>query len=202
MQLDQARPDIRTHRAPHRASGSSARTDDPSAWPPRSAGSSAAISRSRSRATTAAASAPTTPAPRSSSGRPRRCATRSPHRASSASRGPTCRASSTSRATSSRRSRSAITCPTCGSGRASGSSSPRIAGVAGLRPLPPPPEEARLRGRRHSKDRDAAAIAHHYDVSNDFYRMVLGPSMTYSCGVWPSADADARDRAGDRSTSS
>ena len=65
----------------------------------------------------------------------------------------------------------------------------RIAGVAGLRPLPPPPEEARLHGRRHSKDRDAAAIAHHYDVSNDFYRMVLGPSMTYSCGVWPSADA-------------
>ena len=65
----------------------------------------------------------------------------------------------------------------------------RIAGVAGLRPLPPPPEEARLRGRRHSKERDAAAIAHHYDVSNDFYRLVLGPSMTYSCGVWPSADS-------------
>ena len=65
----------------------------------------------------------------------------------------------------------------------------RIAGVAGLRPLPPPPEEARLRGRRHSKDRDAAAIAHHYDVSNDFYRIVLGPSMTYSCGVWPSVDS-------------
>ena len=65
----------------------------------------------------------------------------------------------------------------------------RIAGAAGLRPLPPPPEEARLRGRRHSKERDAAAIAHHYDVSNEFYRLVLGPSMTYSCGVWPSADA-------------
>jgi cyclopropane-fatty-acyl-phospholipid synthase len=65
----------------------------------------------------------------------------------------------------------------------------RIAGVTGLRPLPPPPEEARLRGRRHSKGRDAAAIAHHYDVSNDFYRLVLGPSMTYSCGVWPAADA-------------
>jgi cyclopropane-fatty-acyl-phospholipid synthase len=63
----------------------------------------------------------------------------------------------------------------------------RIAGVGGLRPLPPPPEEARLRGRRHSKDRDAAAIAHHYDVSNAFYRTILGPSMTYSCGVWPSA---------------
>jgi len=65
----------------------------------------------------------------------------------------------------------------------------RVAGLTGLRPLPPPPEEARLRGRRHSRGRDAAAIAHHYNVSNDFYRLVLGPSMTYSCGVWPTADA-------------
>jgi cyclopropane-fatty-acyl-phospholipid synthase len=64
----------------------------------------------------------------------------------------------------------------------------RLAGTAGLRPLPPPPEEARLHGRRHSKERDAAAIAHHYDVSNDFYRLVLGPSMTYSCAVWSSPD--------------
>jgi cyclopropane-fatty-acyl-phospholipid synthase len=47
--------------------------------------------------------------------------------------------------------------------------------------VPPPPEEVRLRGRLHSKARDAAAIAHHYDVSNDFYRLVLGPTMTYSC---------------------
>jgi cyclopropane-fatty-acyl-phospholipid synthase len=60
----------------------------------------------------------------------------------------------------------------------------RLAGAGGLKPLPPPPEEARLRGRRHSKARDAAAVAHHYDVSNEFYRMVLGPSMTYSCAVW------------------
>ena len=64
----------------------------------------------------------------------------------------------------------------------------RLVGREGLRPLPPPPEEARLRGRRHSKERDAAAIAHHYDVSNDFYRIVLGPTMTYSCGVWKSPD--------------
>jgi cyclopropane-fatty-acyl-phospholipid synthase len=60
----------------------------------------------------------------------------------------------------------------------------RLAGAGGLRPLPPPPEEARLRGRRHSKARDAAAVSHHYDVSNEFYRMVLGPSLTYSCAVW------------------
>ena len=56
--------------------------------------------------------------------------------------------------------------------------------VSALKPLAPPPEEARLHGRRHSRERDAAAIAHHYDVSNDFYRMVLGPSLTYSCAVW------------------
>jgi cyclopropane-fatty-acyl-phospholipid synthase len=56
-------------------------------------------------------------------------------------------------------------------------------------PLPPPPEEARLRGRRHSPARDRAAIAHHYDVGNDFYRLVLGPSLTYSCAHWPSPSA-------------
>ena len=57
-------------------------------------------------------------------------------------------------------------------------------GIDALRPPAPPPEEARLRGRRHSKARDAAAIAHHYDVSNRFYRLVLGPSLTYSCAVF------------------
>jgi cyclopropane-fatty-acyl-phospholipid synthase len=69
----------------------------------------------------------------------------------------------------------------------------RIAGTAGLRPIAPPPEEARLRGRRHSKERDAAAIAHHYDVSNDFYRAILGPSMTYSCAVWSSPTSALED---------
>jgi cyclopropane-fatty-acyl-phospholipid synthase len=52
--------------------------------------------------------------------------------------------------------------------------------------LPPttPPEEARLHGRRHSKRRDASAISHHYDVGNDFYRLMLGEAMTYSCARW------------------
>jgi cyclopropane-fatty-acyl-phospholipid synthase len=55
-----------------------------------------------------------------------------------------------------------------------------------------PPEEASppwRRGLRHSQVRDAKAIAHHYDVSNRFYEMVLGPSMTYTCAVYPDADA-------------
>src|ERR1700722_2638970 len=56
----------------------------------------------------------------------------------------------------------------------------RRLGVIG-RPLPPPPEEAAPRGRLHSRMRDAQAVQHHYDVSNDFYAMVLGPAMTYSC---------------------
>ena len=54
------------------------------------------------------------------------------------------------------------------------------AGGLKLGRLPVVPEEARLRGRRHSRARDAAAISHHYDVGNDFYRIVLGPAMTYS----------------------
>lgn len=48
----------------------------------------------------------------------------------------------------------------------------------------PPPQERTLSGRRHSKNRDAEAIHHHYDVSNTFYRWVLGPSMAYTCAVF------------------
>jgi cyclopropane-fatty-acyl-phospholipid synthase len=63
-------------------------------------------------------------------------------------------------------------------------------GAIGPEPVPPA-EEADLGriGRRHSRSRDAAAIAHHYDVGNDFYALVLGPSMVYSCAVWASEDA-------------
>jgi len=73
----------------------------------------------------------------------------------------------------------------------------RLAGSAGLRRPTPPAEEARLHGRRHSKSRDAAAIAHHYDVSNDFYRLILGSTMTYSCAVWadPSITLDEAQEA-------
>ena len=59
--------------------------------------------------------------------------------------------------------------------------------VGAIGPNPaPPPEESKVHrlGSRHSKSRDAAAISHHYDVGNDFYAMVLGPSMVYSCAVW------------------
>ncbi len=46
-----------------------------------------------------------------------------------------------------------------------------------------------LRGALHSRERDARAIAHHYDVSNDFYRLWLDPQMVYSCAYFRSADA-------------
>ena len=58
-------------------------------------------------------------------------------------------------------------------------------GAIGPEPAPPA-EEADLGriGGRHSRRRDAAAIAHHYDVGNDFYELVLGPSMVYSCAYF------------------
>jgi cyclopropane-fatty-acyl-phospholipid synthase len=58
-----------------------------------------------------------------------------------------------------------------------------------LRPVASPPNELRLRGRRHSKRRDAAGISHHYDVSNRFYGWVLGPSMAYTCAVFPHSES-------------
>ncbi|MEL6985467.1 MAG: cyclopropane-fatty-acyl-phospholipid synthase family protein, partial [Actinomycetota bacterium] len=60
-------------------------------------------------------------------------------------------------------------------------------GLRGLRTAPPlPPEEIDIGVRflAHSRVRDRRAISHHYDVSNEFYRLVLGPSLTYSCAVF------------------
>ena len=68
----------------------------------------------------------------------------------------------------------------------------RRLGVIG-RPPAPPDVEHRLKGRRHSKARDHDAIAHHYDVGNEFYRAVLGPTMTYSCAYWTRPDADLQE---------
>ncbi|WP_354157061.1 cyclopropane-fatty-acyl-phospholipid synthase family protein [Arthrobacter sp. UYCu512] len=60
-----------------------------------------------------------------------------------------------------------------------------LLGALGPNPAPPPEEAKTVRaGRRHTRKRDAAAISHHYDVGNDFYALVLGPSLVYSCAVW------------------
>jgi cyclopropane-fatty-acyl-phospholipid synthase len=60
----------------------------------------------------------------------------------------------------------------------------RLVGVRNIRRISPPLEEHHRRGRRHTRSRDATSVSHHYDVSNDFYRLVLGPSYTYSCAVF------------------
>ncbi|MFI9327606.1 class I SAM-dependent methyltransferase [Kitasatospora sp. NPDC052868] len=58
------------------------------------------------------------------------------------------------------------------------------AGALGPQPAPPAEEAGSVTGRLHSRSRDRAAISHHYDVGNDFYGLVLGPSMVYSCAYW------------------
>jgi cyclopropane-fatty-acyl-phospholipid synthase len=74
----------------------------------------------------------------------------------------------------------------------------RAAGL--MRPPPPPAVELRPRGRRHSPARDARAVRHHYDVSNDFFALFLDESMTYSCAIFadPARDdeplSDAQQR--------
>ncbi len=57
-------------------------------------------------------------------------------------------------------------------------------GVLGVRPAPPASQSA-LRGERHSRSRDRDAIAHHYDLSNEFYALILDDAMAYSSGYWP-----------------
>jgi cyclopropane-fatty-acyl-phospholipid synthase len=65
----------------------------------------------------------------------------------------------------------------------------RIAAAAmragALRSVPRVPDaELRPRGRRHSIARDRRSVRHHYDVSNEFFRLFLGSSMTYSCAIF------------------
>ncbi|MFC9255315.1 class I SAM-dependent methyltransferase [Amycolatopsis thailandensis] len=75
----------------------------------------------------------------------------------------------------------------------------RKLGPTHLRRVAPPAEElpSRLKrtvdGLRHSKARDSNAISNHYDVSNRFYELVLGPSMAYTCAAYPSADASLEE---------
>ncbi|MGB0099263.1 MAG: cyclopropane-fatty-acyl-phospholipid synthase family protein, partial [Nocardioides sp.] len=65
----------------------------------------------------------------------------------------------------------------------------RAAISTGALGVPPgaPASQARVRGRMHSLVRDRRAISHHYDLSNDFYELILDPSMAYSCGYFESA---------------
>ncbi|MBC7630250.1 cyclopropane-fatty-acyl-phospholipid synthase family protein [Aeromicrobium sp.] len=75
----------------------------------------------------------------------------------------------------------------------------RSLGFGNLKPPPPPPEEhlpkwrRAMEGLRHNKKRDADAIRHHYDVSNRFYELVLGPSMTYTCAVYQTPESSLEE---------
>ncbi|MFF8192076.1 class I SAM-dependent methyltransferase [Streptomyces bobili] len=67
-------------------------------------------------------------------------------------------------------------------------------------PLPPAPprEEVRRATHLHTRRTDRRAVSHHYDVGNDFYEIVLGPSMVYSCAYWESADSTLEDAQRDK----
>ena len=58
-------------------------------------------------------------------------------------------------------------------------------GIVGLPPRAPR-SEAKVSGRLHSRSRDRAVIAHHYDLSNDFYSLILDEHMAYSCAYFTS----------------
>ncbi len=57
----------------------------------------------------------------------------------------------------------------------------------------PGPVRRMANGLRHGRSRDAAAIKHHYDVSNTFYEWLLGPSMTYTCACYPAAESSLEE---------
>jgi cyclopropane-fatty-acyl-phospholipid synthase len=67
--------------------------------------------------------------------------------------------------------------------RAEGIGTAARLGVFGPPPKPPA-SEARIHGRLHSRARDRAVIAHHYDLSNDFYALLLDEAMSYSCAYY------------------
>jgi cyclopropane-fatty-acyl-phospholipid synthase len=69
----------------------------------------------------------------------------------------------------------------------------RAAGVT--KPPPRPQAELRPSGRRHSKERDARAVRHHYDVSNEFFELFLGPTMVYSCAIWRDGEKKTLEQA-------
>jgi cyclopropane-fatty-acyl-phospholipid synthase len=54
----------------------------------------------------------------------------------------------------------------------------------------------RLRGPRHSPARDRSAVQYHYDVSDAFYRLFLGPAMVYSCAYFANGDESLEEAQG------
>jgi cyclopropane-fatty-acyl-phospholipid synthase len=73
-------------------------------------------------------------------------------------------------------------------------------GVVGPPPKPPA-SEARLKGRLHTRGRDRAAIAHHYDLSNEFYELLLDEHMAYSSAYYTDLDTQGSMSLHDAQTS-
>ena len=65
-------------------------------------------------------------------------------------------------------------------------------GAVGRRP-DAPASQASLTGKLHTRERDSDAISHHYDLSNEFYGLILDESMAYSCGYFGDASTDLAD---------
>ena len=76
----------------------------------------------------------------------------------------------------------------------------RAAGDLGALGRPPalPVSQAKLRGRLHSKLRDSRAISFHYDLSNEFYSLILEPQMAYSCGFHTTPDVSVEQAQFDK----
>jgi cyclopropane-fatty-acyl-phospholipid synthase len=83
--------------------------------------------------------------------------------------------------------------PGWGPGRLAGAASAAAIAAGRLGVFGPPPAtpecELRQTGRVHSRARDRAVIAGHYDLPPSFFRLILDPSMAYSCGYWTSDEA-------------
>jgi cyclopropane-fatty-acyl-phospholipid synthase len=74
-----------------------------------------------------------------------------------------------------------------------------VRGVGALgRPPAAPASQARLRGRLHSQLRDRSAISFHYDLSNEFYELILEPQMAYSCGYHSSPEQPLEEAQRDK----
>jgi len=52
--------------------------------------------------------------------------------------------------------------------------------------------------RARSKEFDAEAISHHYDVSNDFYALFLDPLMVYTCAYYRDPDGKLEQAQADK----
>ncbi|MCD6087164.1 MAG: class I SAM-dependent methyltransferase [Candidatus Hydrothermae bacterium] len=54
-------------------------------------------------------------------------------------------------------------------------------------------EPARLKGKKHSRERDRLAVTYHYNLPNEFYSLWLDKNMVYSCAYFRRGDESIDD---------